>query len=104
MTASPRACTILSCDELFCCLHGEGFRQFDLGLAPLVGVGENPTATTEERIVRQVFELLSRFFPFEGLRAYKAKFDPTWEDRFLVYQGGPPGLIKTAVAMSRILA
>ena len=89
--------------ELLCVLRDEGYASFDLGLAPLAGVGERPDATTEEKVVRLVFERLERFFPFEGLRTYKSKFDPTWEDRYLVYQGGPTGLVRTAVAMSRIL-
>lgn len=90
--------------ELFCRLREQGYRQFDLGLAPLAGVGEGPDRTTEERVVRQVFELLKRFYPFEGLRAYKAKFDPEWEERYMVYRGGAPGLVKTALALARILA
>jgi phosphatidylglycerol lysyltransferase len=91
-------------DSMLCTLHEQGFRQFDLGLAPLAGVGEQPGSTTEERVVRQLFDLLGRFFPMAGLRAYKAKFDPEWEDRFLVYQGGPAGLVRTAIALSRILS
>jgi phosphatidylglycerol lysyltransferase len=90
-------------DELFCRLRDEGFRQFDLGLAPLAGVGDHPDSTTQERAVRQVFELLSRYFPFEGLREYKAKFEPDWEDRYIVYQGGPAGLVRTALALSRVM-
>ena len=89
--------------ELFCVLRDEGYRTFDLGLAPLAGVGEQPDSSTEEKVVRLVFERLERFFPFEGLRTYKSKFEPTWEDRYLVYQGGPAGLVRTAIAMSRIL-
>jgi phosphatidylglycerol lysyltransferase len=91
-------------DNLLCTLHEQGLRQFDLGLAPLAGVGEQPGSTTEERVVRQLFDLLARFYPMAGLRAYKAKFDPDWEDRFLIYQGGPAGLVRTAIALSRILA
>jgi phosphatidylglycerol lysyltransferase len=91
-------------DNLFCALREQGMRQFDLGLAPLAGVGERPDSSTEERVVRQLFDLLGRFFPMAGLRAYKAKFEPDWEDRFLVYQGGPAGLVRTAIALSRILA
>jgi phosphatidylglycerol lysyltransferase len=91
-------------DNLLCTMREQGLRQFDLGLAPLAGVGEQPSSTTEERVVRQLFDLLGRFFPMAGLRAYKAKFEPDWEDRFLVYQGGPAGLVRTAIALSRILA
>ena len=90
-------------DNLFCLLRDQGLQRFDLGLAPLAGVGEHPDSTTEERVVRQLFDLLGRFFPMAGLRAYKAKFDPEWEDRYLVYQGGPAGLVRTAIALSRIL-
>ena len=90
-------------DNLLCALREQGLRQFDLGLAPLAGVGEQPDSSTEERVVRQLFDLLGRFFPMAGLRAYKAKFEPDWEDRFLVYQGGPAGLVRTALALSRIL-
>jgi phosphatidylglycerol lysyltransferase len=89
--------------ELFCLMRERGFRTFDLGLAPMAGVGERPEDATEEKVVRQVFELLGRYFPFEGLREYKAKYEPVWEDRFLVYQGGPPGLVKTAIALARVL-
>ena len=91
-------------DSLFCTLREQGLERFDLGLAPLAGVGEHSDSTTEERVVRELFDLLGRFFPMAGLRAYKAKFDPEWEDRYLVYQGGPAGLVRTAIALSRILA
>jgi phosphatidylglycerol lysyltransferase len=91
-------------DHVFCALRDQGLRQFDLGLAPLGGVGERPDSSTEERVVRQLFDLLERFYPMAGLRDYKAKFEPDWEDRFLVYQGGPTGLVRTAIALSRILA
>jgi phosphatidylglycerol lysyltransferase len=90
-------------DNLLCALREQGIKQFDLGLAPMAGVGEQPSSTTEERVIRQLFDLLGRFYPMAGLRAYKAKFEPQWEDRFLVYQGGPPGLVRTALALSRIL-
>lgn len=44
---------------------------------------------------------LNRYFSYKGLRHYKAKFEPAWEPRFLVYQGGPPGLVQTALALAR---
>ena len=72
----------------------EGYRWFSLGLAPLAGVGDRPGASLQERGVHQVYEHLTAVFSFKGLRSYKAKFEPVWEERFLVYQDGPPGLIR----------
>lgn len=93
-------------DYLFCelllRLGQEGYRWFNLGLAPLSGVGDRPGASLQERAVHQVYEHLTAVFSFKGLRSYKAKFEPVWEERFLVYQDGPPGLIRTALALGRI--
>jgi phosphatidylglycerol lysyltransferase len=93
-------------DYLFCELMlrllEEGYRWFSLGLAPLAGVGDRPGASLQERAVHQVYEHLTAVFSFKGLRSYKAKFEPVWEERFLVYQDGPPGLIRTALALGRI--
>jgi phosphatidylglycerol lysyltransferase len=87
--------------ELLRALHSEGFIAFDLGLAPLGGVGGEPGSTLQERAIHELFSHLNRFFAFRGLRSYKAKFEPEWQDRFLVYQGGPVGLVKTGLALVR---
>lgn len=93
-------------DYLFCelmlRLHQEGYRWFSLGLAPLAGVGDRPGASLQERAVHQVYEHLTALFSFKGLRNYKAKFEPVWEERFLAYQDGPQGLIRTALALGRL--
>jgi len=52
--------------------------------------------------VHLLFEHLNRFFSFKGLRNYKEKFEPTWEDRFLAYQGGPLGLLKATLALIKV--
>ncbi len=83
-------------------LHDEGFQRFDLGLAPFTGVGDRPGASFEERTIHQLFEHLNRFFSYKGLRNYKDKFEPDWEDAFLAYQGGPPGLLRTALAITKV--
>jgi phosphatidylglycerol lysyltransferase len=87
--------------ELLAALHAEGVRSFSLGMAALAGVGEEPGATLQERAMHEIFSHLNRFFAFRGLRNYKAKFDPQWQDRFLVYQGGPLGLVRTGIAFAR---
>lgn len=88
--------------ELMLDLAERGYKGFDLGLAPLAGVGAGPKSPLEERALDQISERLTRFFSYKGLRDYKAKFDPIWEDRYLVYRGGPPGLVATGVALSRL--
>jgi phosphatidylglycerol lysyltransferase len=87
---------------LMCKLRDEGYTRFSLGLAPFSGVGENPGAPLQERVIHEIGGRLNLLFSYKGLRNYKAKFEPVWEDRFLVYQGGPPGLVNTALALTRV--
>ncbi len=83
-------------------LHSDGFKRFSLGLAALSGVGEKPDSSLEEKAVHQIYEHMNRFFSYKGLRRYKSKFDPFWEERFLVYEGGTPGLVRTALAILKV--
>ncbi|PYN50154.1 MAG: hypothetical protein DME00_06655 [Candidatus Rokuibacteriota bacterium] len=66
--------------ELMLHLREDGYQWFSLGLAPLAGVGIRRDATLEER----------------------AKFEPVWEERFLVYRYGHAGFVRTALALERI--
>lgn len=87
--------------KLLIALRDDGFKTFNLGLAALSGVGESPDASLEERAIHQIYEHMNRFFSYKGLRQYKNKFSPTWKASYLVYEGGTPGLIKTALAITR---
>jgi len=78
------------------------YLRFSLGLAPLAGVGDHPGASLEERAVHQIYERLNRFFSYKGLRSYKSKFDPVWEDRFFCYEGGPQALLRAGMALGRM--
>jgi phosphatidylglycerol lysyltransferase len=88
--------------ELMLALREEGYDRFDLGLAPLAGVGDRSGAPLEERALNQLSERLTRFFSYKGLRNYKAKFEPDWEERFLVYGVGPLALARVGVALTRV--
>ncbi|HEY9788297.1 MAG TPA: phosphatidylglycerol lysyltransferase domain-containing protein [Candidatus Obscuribacterales bacterium] len=79
-----------------------GYRYFNLGLAALAGVGETPDAALKERALHQLFEHLNRFFSYKGLRRYKQKFDPIWENRYFIYRGGPARLIKCVLAFKKV--
>jgi phosphatidylglycerol lysyltransferase len=83
-------------------LNERKYQKFNLGLAPMAGVGEKPGDSTQERIVKLIFDNLNRLFSYKGLRAYKNKFEPEWEERFMVYQSGPVGLLHSALALIRI--
>ncbi|MBB6052865.1 phosphatidylglycerol lysyltransferase domain-containing protein [Armatimonas rosea] len=64
----------------------QGFATFNLGLAPLSGVGQDADDPLVERVLNLVFRSGGRFYSFEGLHAYKKKFLPTWEPRYLIYR------------------
>jgi phosphatidylglycerol lysyltransferase len=86
---------------LMLALKEAGYRTFNLGMAPYAGVGDEPGASLEERVAHELAEHITRFGSYKGMRDYKAKFGPEWEDRFLIYQGGPLALARTALALVR---
>jgi phosphatidylglycerol lysyltransferase len=73
----------------------EGYRWFNLGMAPLSGLESHPLAPAWHRVGNFVFRHGEHFYNFEGLRRYKAKFAPVWEPRYLVARGG--------IALPRVL-
>lgn len=69
-------------------LRGEGYRQFNLGMAPLSGMARREAAPVWDRLGGTLFEHGERFYNFKGLRAFKAKFHPRWEPRYLAVSNG----------------
>jgi len=69
-------------------LHGksQGYREFNLGMAPLSSVGEQRGAHARERLARLLFQRGEQWYNFQGLRFYKDKFDPEWVPRYMAYQ------------------
>ena len=63
----------------------QGYDSFNLGLAALSGVGNTVQSSRMERGMHYLYEHLNQFYNFQGLRAYKDKFHPDWESRYLVY-------------------
>jgi phosphatidylglycerol lysyltransferase len=72
--------------SLFLHAHKLGYRQFNLGMAPLSSVGAVPGAHPRERLARLVFQHGEHWYNFQGLRFFKQKFDPDWQPRYLSYQ------------------
>ena len=65
-----------------------GYRWFALGMAPLSGFQDSPVAPLWNRLGAFVYEHGEAVYNFQGLRAYKEKFSPVWEPRYLAYPGG----------------
>ncbi|MDK1384956.1 bifunctional lysylphosphatidylglycerol flippase/synthetase MprF [Sinorhizobium sp. 8-89] len=69
-------------------LKTQGYRRFNLGMAPLSGMSSRRVAPVWDRAGRAFFEHGERFYNFKGLRAFKSKFHPRWQPRYLVASGG----------------
>ena len=70
--------------ELMQWARGQGYRWFDLGMAPLSGLENHALAPLWARTGTFIFRHGEHFYNFQGLRSYKEKFNPQWEPRYLV--------------------
>ena len=66
----------------------QGYCRFGLGMAPLSGFEDSPLASLWNRLGTFMYEHGDALYNFQGLRAYKDKFNPIWEPRYLAYPGG----------------
>jgi phosphatidylglycerol lysyltransferase len=66
----------------------QGYRRFALGMAPLSGFETSPASSLWNRLGAFLYEHGESVYSFQGLRAYKDKFNPIWEPHYLVYPGG----------------
>jgi phosphatidylglycerol lysyltransferase len=69
-------------------LKTQGYRRFNLGMAPLSGMSSHSTAPVWDRAGRTLYEHGERFYNFKGLRTFKSKFHPHWQPRYLAASGG----------------
>ncbi|TLY75595.1 MAG: bifunctional lysylphosphatidylglycerol flippase/synthetase MprF [Gammaproteobacteria bacterium] len=74
--------------ELMSWGRAQGYTWFNLGTAPLAGLERHPLAPAWHRVGNFVFRHGEHFYNFEGLRRYKAKFEPVWEPKYLAARGG----------------
>lgn len=92
---APRSAMDFLFVELMLWGRQQGYGRFNLGMAPLAGLEQHPLAPAWHRVGNFVFRHGEHFYNFDGLRRYKAKFQPEWEPRYLVAPGG--------IALPRIL-
>lgn len=75
----------------------EGRAGMNLGLAPFANITDDAPA---DRVLRTLYRRGEQSFHYQGLRQFKAKWQPRWEDRFLAYRAERE-LPKVALAVTR---
>ena len=66
----------------------EGYRWFNLGVAPLAGLENRAVAPLWNRVGYLIFGHGEYFYNFQGVRNFKDKFGPIWESKYLISPGG----------------
>jgi phosphatidylglycerol lysyltransferase len=100
---APRGAMDFLFVELMLWGRAQGHRWFNLGMAPLAGLEQHPLAPAWHRVGNFVFRYGEHFYNFDGLRRYKAKFNPVWESKYLASPGGlalPRVLLDISVLIS----
>jgi len=76
----------------------------NMGLSALAGLedAESPSKSLN-RFLNFAYNNADRFFSFQGLNRFKSKYQPEWQDRYIVYRGGLRGFSKTVNALMRAM-
>lgn len=85
---APRSAMEALCVHVMLWGHLHGYTRFGLGMAPLSGFENSAVASLWNRLGGFLYHHADSVYHFQGLRAWKDKFDPIWEPRYLVYPGG----------------
>jgi phosphatidylglycerol lysyltransferase len=86
--------------SLFDWAREKGYDTFNLGLSALSGIGDTPGDPLIERALNFIFTHINQFYNFKGLHAFKEKFHPKWESRYLIYPN-PSILPQVTIAIIR---
>lgn len=102
MHAAPRGLMDGLLTHVFLWGQEHGYRWFNLGMAPLSGIRASRASPLWSRLAGFVYRHGESFYKFQGLRAYKEKFHPVWEPRYIAYVGGKflPALLADVAALS----
>lgn len=86
-------------------LHESGnYQRVNLGLCPLAGLDNtDDSQSVTNNALRFVYANGDRFYSFNGLRRFKAKYDPQWEGRYIAYRGGVRGFTRVLTALNRAM-
>lgn len=71
--------------EMFLWAKAEGYKIFDLNTSPAAGVKPNWQAPFLTSLATVAYKHGEKIYNFKGVRRFKSKFHPDWEDVFLAY-------------------
>lgn len=66
----------------------QGYKWFNLGAAPLSGLSGSRLASRWNRFGSFIYKRGADLYHFDGLKAFKEKFDPVWAPHYMVCPGG----------------
>ena len=66
----------------------QGYKWFNLGAAPLSGLSGSRLASRWNRFGSFVYRRGADLYHFDGLKAFKEKFEPVWTPHYMVCPGG----------------
>lgn len=66
----------------------QGYKWFNLGAAPLSGLNRSRLASRWNRFGSFIYRRGADLYHFDGLKAFKEKFDPVWTPHYMVCPGG----------------
>ncbi|MBY0123535.1 bifunctional lysylphosphatidylglycerol flippase/synthetase MprF [Bacillus sp. S/N-304-OC-R1] len=72
--------------SLFQWAQEEGYKHFNLGMAPLSNVGLSRFSFFTEKIAAQIFLHGQFFYHFQGLRNFKEKYAVSWVPKYLAFR------------------
>lgn len=58
--------------------------ELNMGMAPMAGIEE--PKSMQERSIKLAYEKIKRFRHYKGLRNFKERFDPSWENVYFAYE------------------
>ncbi len=74
--------------KLLMASKAEGYQWFNLGAAPLSGLSGSRLASRWNRLGAFIYKSGADLYHFDGLKAFKEKFDPVWTPHYMICPGG----------------
>jgi phosphatidylglycerol lysyltransferase len=90
--------------ELFLWAKAQGYKSFDLNTSPAAGVRPNAQAPILTTLAKLAYDHGEAIYNFKGVRRFKLKFHPDWEDVYLAAPKSSPvfsALMRAAVLINK---